>query len=93
MDPRNVDFKAMNFKVTPMSTEGYSSVEFKDGFVYSFAVKTKIAHLWAAAPELLEALTQLYKETADYIQINNLGDIHHNKSMKDARAAIAKAEE
>jgi len=52
----------------------------------------KLCPLHAAAPELLEALTQLYKETADYIQINNLGDTHHNKSMQDAKAAIAKAE-
>jgi len=50
------------------------------------------ACLMAAAPDLLEALKILYEETADYIRINNLGDVHHNCSMQMARAAIAKAE-
>ena len=50
------------------------------------------AHLLRAAPELLAALNRLYEETADYISINHLGDIHHNQAMKDARAAIALAE-
>jgi hypothetical protein len=35
-----------------------------------------------------EALKILYEETADYIRINNLGDVHHNQSMKLARAAL-----
>lgn len=34
------------------------------------------------------ALRTLYAETADYIRINNLGDVHHNQSMKDARNAL-----
>ncbi len=38
--------------------------------------------------ELEEALTLLYKETADYIRINNLGDVHHNLSMQMARDAL-----
>lgn len=50
------------------------------------------ARLIAAAPELLDALRILYEETADYIRINNLGDVHHNRSMQFARDAIAKAE-
>ena len=49
------------------------------------------ARLIAAAPDLLEALEVLYNETADYITINHLGDIHHNQSMRAARNAIAKA--
>lgn len=49
------------------------------------------AKLVAAAPELLDALRMLYEETADYIRINNLGDVHHNHSMQSARDAIAKA--
>lgn len=31
------------------------------------------------------ALKFLYDETADYIRTNNLGDIHHNRSMQIAR--------
>jgi len=38
--------------------------------------------------ELELALTILYDETADYIKINNLGDIHHNASMQNARKAL-----
>lgn len=49
------------------------------------------AHLVAAAPDLLCALRMLYNETADYIRINQLGDVHHNHSMQRARAALAKA--
>lgn len=35
-----------------------------------------------------EALQCLYDETADYIRINNLGDVHHNRSMQMARDAL-----
>lgn len=42
--------------------------------------------------ELIEELDKtravlniLYDETADYIKINNLGDVHHNRSMQLAR--------
>jgi hypothetical protein len=49
------------------------------------------ARLIAAAPLLLEALTALYDETADYIRLNNLGDIHHNRSMRLAHEAIKAA--
>ena len=51
------------------------------------------ARLIAAAPDLLEALKSLYGETADYIRINNLGDVHQNRSMQLARSAIAKVEQ
>src|SRR5262249_4748305 len=36
-----------------------------------------------------EALQLLYDETADYIRINHLGDVHHNRSMQLARDALA----
>lgn len=49
------------------------------------------ADLIAAAPALLAALKRLYAETADYIIINNLGDVHHNHAMRAARAAISRA--
>lgn len=41
---------------------------------------------------LTVALRRLYEETADYIRINNLGDVHHNVSMQMARDALAKIE-
>jgi len=31
--------------------------------------------------ELESALTALYNHTADYIKVNNLGDVHHNQVM------------
>jgi hypothetical protein len=40
---------------------------------------------------LREALELLYDETADYIRINKLGDVHHNRSMQLARDALAVA--
>jgi len=39
--------------------------------------------------QIREALQRLYDETADYIRINNLGDVHHNVSMQMARDALA----
>lgn len=36
-----------------------------------------------------DALQRLYEETADYIRLNNLGDVHHNRSMQMARDALA----
>ena len=44
-----------------------------------------------ASEDLLEALRTLYLETADYIRINKLGDVHGNRSMQMARDAILKA--
>lgn len=38
---------------------------------------------------LREALQRLYDETADYITINHLGPVHHNRSMQMARDALA----
>jgi len=38
---------------------------------------------------LAAALKRLYEETAEYIRINNLGDVHHNQAMKDARDILA----
>lgn len=50
------------------------------------------AKLIAAAPALHEALRVLYDETADYIRLNHLGDVHHNRSMQLARDALAALE-
>lgn len=47
--------------------------------------------LMSSSPDLYRALKILYEETADYITVNNLGDVHHNRSMQLARAALSKA--
>lgn len=41
--------------------------------------------------EVLAALHTLYTETADYIERNHLGPVHHNQSMQQARDVLAKA--
>jgi hypothetical protein len=43
------------------------------------------------ADKALEALHMLYTETADYIERNHLGPVHHNQSMRMARDALAAA--
>lgn len=48
------------------------------------------ARLIAAAPDLLEALTLLHNNLAEYQVLNKLGG-YDNHDMKMARAAIAKA--
>ena len=40
--------------------------------------------------ELTSTLWDLYLEQKDYIEINNLGDPHHNKSMQNARSILEK---
>lgn len=55
--------------------------------------ETGLAELLKQRDALLESLICLYDETADYIRINNLGDVHHNASMQKARAAIKLCEE
>lgn len=39
---------------------------------------------------LRNALKLLYDNTADYIRINNLGDVHHNQDMQMARECLEK---
>lgn len=48
----------------------------------------EIAKRFNAYPNLVIALRELYLETADYILINHLGDVHHNQSMKLSRDAL-----
>lgn len=43
------------------------------------------------APDVLTTLDALYLQTADYITRNNLGPVHHNQVMKDARDVLAAA--
>lgn len=49
------------------------------------------ATLLAAAPDLYDALRDLYDSTADYIRINKLGDANSTHAMRRAAAALAKA--
>ena len=51
----------------------------------------RIGGLKRELDEVLFALHMLYVETADYITINNLGDIHQNQSMRLARDALKRA--
>lgn len=67
--------------------------EFKRGQGYKTACAERDANakLFSAAYDLLKALQQLYDDTAEYITINKLGDVHHNFNMQQARDALAKA--
>lgn len=38
---------------------------------------------------LADASQELYRNTADYITRNNLGDVHHNRDMQMVRDALA----
>ena len=49
------------------------------------------ARVMAAGPDLLDSLSMLYAETADYIRLNNLGGMD-NQCMQLARAALARAD-
>jgi hypothetical protein len=43
----------------------------------------------ARTKQLAGALRSLYEDTKSYIEVNHLGDVHHNQSMKLADAALA----
>lgn len=72
---------------------GWDGVKRSDGPLVCKMVSNdpKDLQLIAAAPQLAQALRVLYEETADYIQTNNLGPVHHNCSMQLARAALLEA--
>jgi hypothetical protein len=38
---------------------------------------------------LVAALSALYEDTKSYIEVNHLGDVHHNQAMQLAREALA----
>ena len=72
--------------------QGWVVMRWEPGPYRSGELEQAIGQLIAAAPELLDSLRILYEETADYIRLNHLGDVHHNRSMQYARDTIAKAE-
>lgn len=55
------------------------------------AIQLQERSIAEAQKPLYDALKILYEETADYITINNLGDVHHNRSMQGARDALRAA--
>lgn len=40
-------------------------------------------------PQMLEAIVRIYDVTADYIFVNNLGNVHHNQSMQMLRDILS----
>ena len=62
----------------------------EDGMNKELSVITKIVMLYERIEELERVLRALYEEQADYIRINHLGAVHHNKTMQDARDVLAK---
>lgn len=55
------------------------------------AVVNHSRELRAANDRLRLALQTLYDETADYITVNHLGDVHHNLSMQIAHDTLRSA--
>lgn len=56
-------------------------------------LEEKIESLESRLKLATEALKMLYEETVDYITINNLGDPHHNQSMRLAAEALRRIRE
>ena len=64
----------------------------------SLGQRLTLTGIWMDQPILLEAdeqlialraaLEHLYLENADYIRRNNLGDVHHNRSMQRAKELL-----
>lgn len=68
-------------------TQKYLHTEFK-GLHLGFLKEGLAASPTGYTESLEQALRMLYEETADYIRINHLGDVHHNASMKKAHEAL-----
>jgi len=51
--------------------------------------ESELTNAHADRAVMRSALQNLYDETGEYIELNNLGDPHHNQSMKDARSALS----
>lgn len=61
----------------------------------SFGVNNAVTEFHRSAAnetkKMLTALQTLYAENVDYVTLNNLGDPHHNQSMKNARDVLSDA--
>ena len=51
--------------------------------------QAQLAEVTRERDRLREALKELYEETASYITVNKLGNIHHNRSMQLAHSALS----
>ncbi len=67
--------------------ERHTGGEFPLMYLLPLAKAAKLSQSGSVAG-LYTALSNLYEETADYITINNLGDVHHNASMKLAKLEL-----
>jgi len=87
-------FSSTDYIVEQVSEDeqGWLVMRWEPGPYRSGELEQANGQLIATAPELLDSLRILYEETADYIRLNHLGDVHHNRSMQYARDTIAKAE-
>ena len=76
---------------------GFAAKTSDDGSIQQDVLALKVPELVDSLRtqnrELHTALKLLYDETADYIRINHLGDVHHNRSMQAARDALARIKE
>lgn len=54
-------------------------------------VRPDTANMIAAAPDLFNALMQMYREKREYMRLNNLGDPGNQTDCKAARLALNKA--
>ena len=92
--PKHTPLYAYNQYVTDKESFGFDENGARIGETPNFWIDAETperAALIAAAPDLLEALTVLVEEKADYMRRNNLGDPEREPATKKARAAIAKA--
>lgn len=86
-------FSAQDFSPTFKEAEVGFGLHPTDRKIVTDKANAKVAPLLLALEVARAALRRLYDETAEYIKINNLGDIHHNGSMQEARDALHRIEE
>ena len=79
--------KAQAARITRLENLEVANTEHDDLVFHKYRAQA------AEIERLRGALDVLYRETADYITINKLGDVHHNKSMQDARYALSHKEQ
>lgn len=85
------------FTIQPISMRGHSLIQW-DGGRRSLQAETEVVTLWAAAPELLEALKKLLSpvrmmvSSLDSEPGNQIAVSAWSYRIQEAQAAIAKAE-